>query len=105
MEARRQERESRKREKAAQREAEREAARQAAETAVREDVWTQEQQDRFEAALLQFTATMDKWDRWTNIAARVGQKSKNQCIMRYRYLKELVAKKKASETQPALAVA
>lgn len=87
------EREARKREKIAQRAAAQEAARLAAEKAVLEDIWTQEQQVRFETALLQFTSSMDKWERWSSVAKAVGDKSKNQCIMRYRYLKEYLIKK------------
>lgn len=90
---RRAEREARKREKLAQRAAAQEAARLAAEKAVLEDIWTQEQQVRFETALLQFTSSMDKWERWSSVAKAVGDKSKNQCIMRYRYLKEYLIKK------------
>jgi ABC-type Mn2+/Zn2+ transport system ATPase subunit len=91
---RRADREARKKEKLAQRAAAQEAARLAAEKAVLEDVWTQEQQQRFEDALLQFTSSMEKLERWTQIAKAVGNKTKNQCIMRYRYLKEYVSKKK-----------
>lgn len=93
------EREARKREKLAQRAAQQEAARQAAEKAVLEDIWTQEQQNKFEAALLVNTSAMDKWDRWTNICRALdGEKTRNQCIMRYRYLKEYVIKKKELES-------
>ena len=88
------EREQRKREKLALKAAAQEAARQAAEKAVLEDVWSQEQQLRFEAALLEYPSSMDKWERWCKVAAAVGDKTKNQCIMRYRYLKEYIIKKK-----------
>ena len=91
---RRAEREARKREKLAQRAAAQEAARAAAEKAVLEDIWTQDQQTKFEQALLEFTSSMDKWERWSKVAAAVGEKSKNQCILRYRYLKEYLIKKK-----------
>lgn len=88
------EREQRKKEKLAQRAAAQEAARLAAEKAVLEDIWTQEQQIRFESALLDCPSSMDKWERWSRVANHVGDKTKNQCIMRYRYLKEYVIKKK-----------
>ena len=91
---RRAEREQRKKEKLAQRAAAQEAARLAAEKAVLEDIWTQEQQVRFENALLEFPSSMDKWERWSAVSRSVGDKTKNQCIMRYKYLKEYVIKKK-----------
>jgi hypothetical protein len=37
---------------------------------------------------------MDKLERWTKIANNVQGKDKNQCLGRYKYLKEFVAKKK-----------
>jgi nuclear receptor co-repressor 2 len=95
--ARKAEREARKREKLAQKAAAQEAARLAAEQAVLADVWTQDQQLRFESALLEHTALTDKYDRWSAIARAVGDKTMNQCIMRYRYLKEYVLKRKEIE--------
>lgn len=75
-----------------------ENARLIAEKIVLEDIWTQEQQIRFEEALLQYTSlSLDKWDRWTKISLLVKDKTKNQCIMRYRYLKEYVYKKNEIE--------
>jgi hypothetical protein len=95
--ARKAEREARKREKLAQKAAAQEAARLAAEQAVLADVWSQDQQLRFESALLEHTALTDKYDRWSAIARAVGDKTMNQCIMRYRYLKEYVLKRKEIE--------
>ncbi len=86
-------REQRKRDKIAARAAAQEAARIAAEKAVLEDIWSQAQQVRFETALLEFPSSVDKWERWTNVSKAVGDKTKNQCIMRYRYLKEYLIKK------------
>lgn len=64
---------------------------QAFTKAVREDEWTQEQQEAFEEALLTYTSAMEKKERWTRIAESVGGgKSRQQCLARYRYLKALV---------------
>jgi Myb-like DNA-binding domain len=57
------------------------------------DPWTQEQQIAFETALLSFTSHMDRDERWMKISVAVGNKTRNQCIARYRYLKEFVASK------------
>lgn len=59
--------------------------------AVIQDLWTQEQQEMFEEALLKFTADIPKHDRWTSVAANVPGKSKQQCIARYKYIKQLVS--------------
>ena len=86
------EREERKRQRAAAKAAAQEEARKAAEAMVLGDVWTQEQQNAFELALLTYTSSMEKNERWTKVAVAVGNKTKNQCLMRYRYLKEYVIK-------------
>ena len=60
------------------------------------DPWTQEQQISFEIALLTYTSYLDREERWTKIAASIqgnNKKSRNQCIARYRYLKEFVLSK------------
>ena len=51
-------------------------------------VWTQEQQQQLEDGLKQFPASMDKAERWTNIAAGVTGKTRKDCINRYKQLKE-----------------
>lgn len=87
---RRAEREARKAEKLVQKKAMEEAARQAFEKACVEDVWTQEQQERFETALLDPSVIelTDKYERWTTIASIVGDgKTKSQCLDRYKYIK------------------
>jgi len=73
---------------------EQEAARKEAEERVLADPWTQEQQLLFEKALLECTPDMQKLERWTKIAFLVGNKTKNQCMARYKYLKEYVVKQK-----------
>ena len=47
---------------------------------------------------------MDKYERWSNISKAVGDKTKNQCIMRYRYLKEFVIRTKEIEHHSAIAI-
>jgi len=88
------EKEARRQVKLAARELERQAAKAAAEAAVRADPWSQDQQIRFEMALLEFTSMMDKHERWSKIAAEVKGKSMNQCLARYKFLKDFVREKK-----------
>lgn len=65
--------------------------------AVLADEWTQEQQNSFEVALLDFPCTLDKKSRWEQVAEAVGEKSRQQCLARYRYLKTLIAHRKQHE--------
>ena len=96
---RREEKEARKKARAEVRAAEVAAAKAAAEARVMADPWTQDQQIAFETALLTFTSFVEKNERWTKIAAAVPvaadgeKKSKNQCLARYRFLKEYVAQR------------
>ena len=95
LQKRREEREARRHAKlAAIRKAEEEAATEA-ERQVLNDPWTQEQQLAFEAALLQYPYYVEKSERWMMVANAVEGKSRNQCMARYKFLKEFVAKKKA----------
>ena len=95
LQKRREEREAKKKARAA----EVAAAKAAAEARVMADPWTQAQQVAFEAALLTFTAHLERNERWAKVAAAVPTapgceaKSKNQCLARYRFLKEYVAQK------------
>jgi DnaJ family protein C protein 1 len=57
------------------------------------DLWTQDQQLRFESALLTFTSDLVKRERWVKVAAAVGGKSVNQCLARYKYIKHFVKEK------------
>jgi len=58
-----------------------------------EDVWSQDQQKSLESALSQFPkGTNERWDR---IAGKVEGKSKEQCMLRFKYLAEQIKKKKA----------
>ena len=57
------------------------------------DIWSQEQQKSLETALSQFPkGTSERWDR---IAGKVDGKSKEQCMLRFKFLAEQVKKKKA----------
>ncbi len=89
---RKEERDMKKRAKIAARLAAEAAAKELAEIRVRADPWTQEQQVSFENALLELTinSKLDKSARWSRIAEIVGDKTRNQCIARYRFLKEFV---------------
>jgi hypothetical protein len=61
------------------------------------DPWTQEQQIAFENALLAYPNYLEKSERWSAVADSVEGKSRNQCMARYKFLKEFVAKKKAMQ--------
>jgi ATP-binding cassette subfamily F protein 2 len=105
---RREEKEQRRREREARREAEEEARRRAWDEAARADPWTQEQQEKLEDALLRWdpfapaaeaggasrygsmTADEEKVAKWAFVASAVEGKTRNQCLSRYRFLKQLV---------------
>jgi energy-coupling factor transporter ATP-binding protein EcfA2 len=70
--------------------------RQFFEMAVKNDVWSQSQQVAFENALLEFPSSIEKAERWSNIASKVEGKSRQQCLARYRFLKAFVAANKSS---------
>lgn len=54
--------------------------------------WTAEQQKCLEAALQRHPASLDKNERWRLIAEDVPGKTKGQCVERFKYLREQVAK-------------
>jgi len=54
--------------------------------------WTAEQQKCLEAALQTHPASLDKNERWRLIAEDVPGKTKGQCVERFKYLREQVAK-------------
>eukprot|EP01042_Synura_sphagnicola_P003635 gene3635-4525_t len=54
------------------------------------DIWTQEQQLSLEMALLDNPPIVEKVERWSNVAAAVEGKSRNQCLARYRYIKRRI---------------
>ena len=57
-----------------------------------DDVWSQEQQKLLEAALSQFPKGTN--ERWERISGKVEGKSKEQCMMRFKFLAEQIKKKK-----------
>lgn len=60
-------------------------------------VWSQNQQKQLELALQQFPKTVT--DRWTCIAQAVPGKTKEECVLRYKFLVECVRKKKLAGQQ------
>ncbi|XP_051817274.1 dnaJ homolog subfamily C member 1 [Antechinus flavipes] len=61
-----------------------------------EELWTQSQQKLLELALQQYPkGTSDRWDK---IAKCVPDKSKEECVARYKLLVELVQKKKQAKS-------
>jgi len=57
-----------------------------------EQNWSQSQQKALEAALVQFPkGTTERWER---IANKVPGKTKDQCILRFKHLAEMIKKKK-----------
>ena len=98
---RRAEKEERRRLREEARLAEELARKEAAERAVLADPWTQEQQDAFEVALLTYTSIMEKAERWFNVSAAVEGKSRNQCMARYKFLKEFIRKEKRERAKMA----
>ncbi|KAF2905323.1 hypothetical protein ILUMI_00850 [Ignelater luminosus] len=62
-----------------------------------ESIWTQEQQKAMENALAKYPKGCI--DRWDCIAEFVPGKTKEQCMMRYKHLVELVKKQKENRTQ------
>ncbi|XP_023021514.2 uncharacterized protein F54F2.9 [Leptinotarsa decemlineata] len=59
--------------------------------------WGQDQQKALEDALLKFPKGCT--DRWDRIAEHVSGKSKEECMMRFRYLAEDLKKRKSDKTE------
>ena len=97
------ERQARRRAKAEAKMAAAEKEKQKFERRVINDQWTQEQQLALEAACLEFVWHMDRTERWNAIKRRIPPspadsnasnkdvvyKTRNQCLRRYKYLKQL----------------
>ena len=58
------------------------------------DEWSTEQQKQLEEAMRMYPATLPPAERWTKIAEVVEGKTKQQCVARFKYIRELIAKKK-----------
>ena len=56
------------------------------------DEWTDLQQKSFEDALRKYPANSTVDDRWEAIASSVEGKSKDQCVARFRFLRDLMQK-------------
>jgi hypothetical protein len=56
--------------------------------------WSSEQQKQLEEAMKKFPSNLPPAERWTKIAEHVSGKSKQQCIARFKYIRELIAAKK-----------
>ena len=63
---------------------------------ITETNWSQEQQKALESAIVKYRKTTDS-DRWQKIANCVPDKTKEECLMRYKYLCELVKSQKENE--------
>lgn len=60
----------------------------------KEDVWSEDQQKALEAALKKHPSSLSANERWTNISKEVPEKTKKQCVDRYKYLAALIKNKK-----------
>lgn len=99
-EARRAERQRVKREREEAKQRQREEEKQRWMTVARADIWTQEQQTALEQALLRApmilesrgvqTMAAEKQRRWDFVAAAVPGKHRNQCLLRYKLLVQVV---------------
>ncbi|TRY62200.1 hypothetical protein TCAL_02118 [Tigriopus californicus] len=59
--------------------------------------WAQDSQKALEAALIKFPkGTVERWDR---IASKVPGKSKEECMLRFKHLAELVKKRRQEQNQ------
>lgn len=64
--------------------------------------WSQDQQKALESAIMKYRKTAGG-DRWEKIAHCVPEKTKEECLVRYKYLCELVkSQKKSEETETDL---
>jgi DnaJ family protein C protein 2 len=58
------------------------------------DEWSPEQQKQLEEAMRAFPTTLSPAERWAKIAECVTGKTRQQCVARFKYIRELIAKKK-----------
>lgn len=69
---------------------------------VPETNWSQEQQRALESAIIKYRKNATG-DRWQKIANCIPEKTKEECLLRYKYLCELVKSQKKSEEEVAAA--
>lgn len=73
--------------------------RKVVDNAQADSVWTQEQQKALEAAIIKYPKST-VGDRWQKISGSVPEKSKEECLARYKYLVDFIKKQKqATEAQ------
>jgi len=58
------------------------------------DAWTADQQKALEAALAKYPASLEKAERWTNIAADVEGRTKKECAERFKWIRAQVIQQK-----------
>jgi DnaJ family protein C protein 2 len=58
-----------------------------------EDVWTDEQDSQLQEGLVNFPASMDKNERWTSITKGVTEKTKKQCVDRFKAIRDAIKHK------------
>jgi len=56
--------------------------------------WTEEQDQQLQMGLAKYPSTMDKNERWANIASCVKGKSKKECVERFKIIREAIMKNK-----------
>jgi hypothetical protein len=56
--------------------------------------WSPEQQKQLEEGMKKFPASLPTAERWGLIAENVEGKTKQQCVARFKYIRELIASKK-----------
>lgn len=66
----------------------------AAEESTDEDIWTEEQDKLLQDGLVDNPATMEKNERWANIAKCVPGKTKKQCVSRFKAIRDAIKNKK-----------
>jgi len=54
------------------------------------DIWTEEQQKALESALKAYPSSLPANERWTKISKEVPEKTKKQCVDRYKYLSSML---------------
>jgi len=72
----------------------RQQPKQAASPAAQGEEWTKEEDQLLQSALSQFPASMDKNERWTQIAEMVPGKTKKQCVTRFKAIRDAIKNKK-----------
>lgn len=68
------------------------------EIQIPETTWSQEQQQALESAIVKFPKT-GAGDRWDKISKSVPNKTKEECLLRYKYLVGLIKQQKTKNTE------